>query len=148
MTEQEKAEAVAYSYAQADDDADAVAVCDDNDDLIDTDSAAAAAAAASIDIDINETTDSTTTLITTNVAEPFESASNVLFGAVVEDIETIVNGSRLGIWCDDDQKYYPCTVVKITKEEGVQDLLVQYDHGDGENECHDFSLYKVCRIIT
>ena len=73
-----------------------------------------------------------------------ESLSNVLFGAVVEDIETIVNGSRLGIWWDDDHKYRPCTVQKITKEEERHELFVQYD--DGDDECLDISLETVCWI--
>jgi hypothetical protein len=116
---------------------------------------AAAAAATSIDIDINETTDSTTTSITTNVAEPLELSSNVLFGDVVvlrgnvlEDIETtIVDGSRLGIWCDDDQKFIPCTVVRQVKEEESHVLFVLWD--DGEDECLDISVETaetICRM--
>ena len=123
MTEQEKAEAVAYSY-------------DDDDVDPDTESNSTFV--------INETTDLTTTSSTTNVAEPLELSSNVLFGDVVEDMETIVNESRLGIWCDDDLKYYPCTVVEIRKEEGMHELFVKYD--DGEDECLDISYYRICWI--
>jgi len=124
MTEQEKAEAVANSY--------------DDDDDVDPDTE------SNSTFVINETTDLTTTSSTTNVAQPLELSSNVLFGDVVEDMETIVNESRLGIWCDDNLKYYPCTVVKIRKEEGMHELFVKYD--DGEDECLDISYERICWI--
>ena len=73
-----------------------------------------------------------------------EFSSNVLFGAVVEDIETVVNGSRLGIWWDDDQKYYPCTVLEQEREEEMHELFVQYD--DGTHECLHVAMEKVCWI--
>ena len=85
------------------------------------------------------------TSTTTNVAEPLESSSNVLFGAVVEDIETVVIGSRLGIWWDDDQKYRPCTVLEQEKEEEMHELFVQYDD-DGTHECLNVKYEKVCWI--